>query len=650
MVVGSTWKDFDNYSNWGIAVCTSTTRPTAYDGRPIYETDTNKFLIWDGAAWTEVGGGAAAGDFYADGSVPMTGNLTINKSNPGILLKPTVASSPTVDFYNVLGTIDGTVYTVDAGDMVVLGEKDLYLSTVITTGGSVFLETKGIPRLTIADTVLTASIPLAMGANKITGLGAATANGDALRYEQLIGAYLPLTGGTLTGNLTIDSGNLRVGLSTDDITPPTYGDVPKLIARSIIGGPGVVGWSRSSEGADGRMGCQGISGFVDNDSLNSAYAGYLEARKTSALATHTHALEAGIINSINSDIDVIPSSMVPIGATYGLWSASGRGDVTSYNASVGLGINDNGASFRRGIVIGGNALSSIDGKLIAMEVGYNQRLCWGTDDHCIVGTDTPEIWTMIDNIPITTVSATGLYIDGILRIGLDTDDIVPPTYGGVPTIISKSLTGDAAIIGWSQTSDGADSRMGTMGISGYAQANSNSSCYAGYFEVRKTSSLADYTHGIEVGIINTVNSIIDVTPTVMDPLGATYGLWISAGRSDVTPAYDISVGLGFKNNPQKFRRAIVVASGAVSDLGSGKMVAMEVADNQRISWGDDDTCIVGSAGTDFVGLMIQNDFKLKIDSTATNSVLLFVDGSLKRVYPGPPDSGGAGYKQLIVPN
>lgn len=33
-------------------VCTSTTRPTApYEGQLIYETDTDKVLVWDGSAW-----------------------------------------------------------------------------------------------------------------------------------------------------------------------------------------------------------------------------------------------------------------------------------------------------------------------------------------------------------------------------------------------------------------------------------------------------------------------------------------------------------------------------------------------------------------------------------------------------------------------
>ena len=33
-------------------VCTSTTRPTApYEGQTIYETDTDKVLVWNGSAW-----------------------------------------------------------------------------------------------------------------------------------------------------------------------------------------------------------------------------------------------------------------------------------------------------------------------------------------------------------------------------------------------------------------------------------------------------------------------------------------------------------------------------------------------------------------------------------------------------------------------
>jgi hypothetical protein len=58
---------------------------------------------------------------------------------------------------------------------------------------------------------------IAMGTNKVTGLGAGTTNGDALRYEQVIGLYLLLTGGTLTGNLVFNPTTKGIkGTTTND--------------------------------------------------------------------------------------------------------------------------------------------------------------------------------------------------------------------------------------------------------------------------------------------------------------------------------------------------------------------------------------------------------------------------------------------------
>lgn len=62
---GAEWSEV----NYGVTVCTSTTRPTALDGRPIYETDTDKFYIYNGASWVEAGGGM---------SNPATANLVMS--------------------------------------------------------------------------------------------------------------------------------------------------------------------------------------------------------------------------------------------------------------------------------------------------------------------------------------------------------------------------------------------------------------------------------------------------------------------------------------------------------------------------------------------------------------------------------------------
>lgn len=61
--------------------------------------------------------------------------------------------------------------------------------------------------------VVTANIPV--GGFKFTGLAAGTTNGDSLRYEQLVGVYLLLAGGTMAGNLLVPDAFLQITGSAD---------------------------------------------------------------------------------------------------------------------------------------------------------------------------------------------------------------------------------------------------------------------------------------------------------------------------------------------------------------------------------------------------------------------------------------------------
>lgn len=56
---------------------------------------------------------------------------------------------------------------------------------------------------------ITANIP--MSGFKFTGLAAGTTSGDSLRYEQAIGVFLPLAGGTMTGNLLFTDATYDIG-------------------------------------------------------------------------------------------------------------------------------------------------------------------------------------------------------------------------------------------------------------------------------------------------------------------------------------------------------------------------------------------------------------------------------------------------------
>lgn len=141
------------------------------------EFRSNGYSYIDGVLIT----GGGTGDFMADGSVPMTGDLDMNDNN--------LANCNTVN-----GRIDAILQITSNYQTLRLNAEAGY------------------------DIVM--GDPVAMGSNKITGLAAATANGNALRYEQLIGAYLPIGGGTLTGATeAADHG----AAATDQIINVCYG-------------------------------------------------------------------------------------------------------------------------------------------------------------------------------------------------------------------------------------------------------------------------------------------------------------------------------------------------------------------------------------------------------------------------------------------
>ena len=113
-------KDFTNRNNFGIIVCTSGTRPNAVDGKAIYETDTDNFLIYNGAAWIDISGGAAAdhgallglGDddhtqyLLVNGTRSMTGTLNFDDNN--------AANVGTIDMNDIAANTDPDITTHDS--------------------------------------------------------------------------------------------------------------------------------------------------------------------------------------------------------------------------------------------------------------------------------------------------------------------------------------------------------------------------------------------------------------------------------------------------------------------------------------------------------------------------------------------------------
>ena len=152
-------KDFTNRINFGIIVCTSGTRPTAVDGKTIYETDTDKLLIYNGASWVEITGGGVTDHgaltgltdddhtqyLLINGTREMTGTLDMGANNvyldsgilrmsDGTALSGSIGFTTGVQNYIQRQLVSGSDYTLlsDQDYMhtwAILGTEKMHLST-----------------------------------------------------------------------------------------------------------------------------------------------------------------------------------------------------------------------------------------------------------------------------------------------------------------------------------------------------------------------------------------------------------------------------------------------------------------------------------------------------------------------------------------
>lgn len=150
---------------------------------------------------------------------------------------------------------------------------------------------------------------------------------------------------------------------------------------STIGQIAMIGGSRTSDSLDaGSMGCIGVAGYAINNNttqVQTAYAGYFEARRKAG-AGITHGIELDIVNE-GSVVTINPYIGASVGATLGLWLASGGEVAGATTASLALGIIKNGAQFEKGIMFAADAILGTDGVTgtgVAMALAKGHMLQW----------------------------------------------------------------------------------------------------------------------------------------------------------------------------------------------------------------------------------------------------------------------------------
>jgi hypothetical protein len=344
---------------------------------------------------------AGAGAFLENTGGTLTGSLTINNSNPTLYLDKS-----------------GVLY----GSIDILGN----ILEITSYSGSVQLRPSDTTILTATSTGMTSTVPLAMGGHKITGLATATNNGDAVRFEQLTGTYLPLSGGTLTGPLTIQTDSAALyfkntaGTSTGALIP--YAAELDLIgsaAQDVVLDTGAITKSirLKNIGSDKlTIASAGITAYVAlNMDNNINMNGYSLAMDTSG----------------NSYLGYVPTDMIDV-YTGGVRRLR-IGD-TSIIPYVPLSMNNN---------------LNMNGYSLVMDTSGNSYLGFVP----LVGVSAIDIYTggarrlrVSDN---SIIASQPLYINGLTSgiyfeqpVGVDQGSIIPYS----PTLyISSSATQDLAL-------------------------------------------------------------------------------------------------------------------------------------------------------------------------------------------------------------
>lgn len=288
--------------------------------------------------------------------------------------------------------------------------------------------------------------------------------------------HAAITGGTISGITSFASpGFASFGNQTQWLKAliSCSTDCSQTWSQSTGGGSGLLGATRTSDNTlAGSMAAQGVAGYAINNNttqVQTGYAGYFEARKSSGAGT-TQVIEADLVNQ-GALVTLDPYNMLTTGITPALWLSSGRPDVTSgaTNASAAIGVINNNTQFDKGLVFQSNSVTVNSGEAVAIGLPVNYALDW----YASAGTKVARIRSDATTASLGLVFANGLTcfqtMAGTCQVTFDTSGNLTAV-GNVSgnntsyllgNIAGQSLPGNGtttgtSLIGWNRTNGGGE--------------------------------------------------------------------------------------------------------------------------------------------------------------------------------------------------
>lgn len=301
--------------------------------------------------------------------------------------------------------------------------------------------------------------------------------------------YLAVNGAVYTNRASIPA---NWTARSDNATKPEYMTDGLVGCSTSANNWGVSGFAWTT--GTGSQGAIALLGYAESGSAATCYGAYVEG-SLRASGYIAHGIEIDVSNFKGAPTAITATSGVPASPaniTLGLWVACGTASTLTYaadggvDASLAIGIINNGGKFLRGIVIANDALTDLgSGSYIALGMGAAQKIAWDDETAWIRGTgaSTDTIEIAVNSSIVGTFGTGGLATTLTTAAQGNITSIGTLTSLTTSGVITSSFSGQALLL----SAAGAGAQIGAPASSGTPYIDFQSSGNSNDYDVRLMS-------------------------------------------------------------------------------------------------------------------------------------------------------------------